>query len=61
MKNWDTVDAEVVCSQLGFLASGMLGKNLVQLLWYFFCLYDYIAVNLCINVVVVVCKYIIFI
>ena len=32
MKNWDTVDAEVVCFLLGFLASGMLGKNLVQLL-----------------------------
>ena len=32
MKNWDTVDAEAVCSQLGFLASGMLGKYFVQLL-----------------------------
>ena len=29
MNNWDTVDAEVACSQLGFLASGMLRITLV--------------------------------
>ena len=38
-------------------------KSCTIIIVFFFCLYNYIAVNLCINVVVVVvvCKYIIFI